>query len=94
MNPGADVIVRAVNSFDRGNVNDRISKGETNVPKGKGASPGPYFAEYDVTAETAGEYQLDFMNAEKGERHRRHLDQRQVGELRGRAHPEPRSVSG
>ena len=55
-------IVREASSFDRGNVSREIAKGETNAPKGEG----PFFAEYDVTAEEAGEYQLDFFDAEKG----------------------------
>ena len=57
-------IVREAGSFDRGNIVREIAKGETNTPEGDG----PFFAEYDLTVEEAGEceYQLDFFDAEKG----------------------------
>ena len=57
-------VVREAGAFDRGNVAETIEKGETNTPKdGKG----PYFAEYDVTVSEAGEYQLDFLDQERGD---------------------------
>ncbi len=56
-------VLRKAASFERGNVVRAIRKGEKNVPKdGKG----PFFAEYDVTVDEAGEYQLDFLDEEKG----------------------------
>ncbi|MCB1021419.1 MAG: DUF1549 domain-containing protein, partial [Acidobacteria bacterium] len=58
-----DGIVRDAVTFDRGNVEAVIEKGKTNVPKD---AKGPFFAEYDVTVDAAGEYQLDFLDLEMG----------------------------
>jgi len=59
--PGA--IVRASGGFDAGNVPRVLEKKKPNAPKdGKG----PYFAEYRITVEAAGDYQLDVFEEEKG----------------------------
>ena len=54
--------VRDAHSFDRGNVVREIAKGETNAPEGEG----PFFAEYDIAVDEAGEYQLDIFDPETG----------------------------
>jgi hypothetical protein len=59
--PGA--VRRAAGSFDRGNAPRTLEKEKSNAPKGV---PGPYFAEYDVTVEAAGEYQFDQLEEEVG----------------------------
>ena len=59
--PGA--IVRTAGSFDAGNVPRVLEKKKPNAPKdGKG----PYFAEYRIAVEAAGDYQLDVFEEEKG----------------------------
>jgi len=56
-------ITRLANTFDQGNIPRTLEKSKPNAPKdGKG----PYFAEYTVTAPTAGPYQLDILNQEFG----------------------------
>jgi cytochrome c553 len=50
-------------SFARGNVSRKLEKEKSNVPE---KSQGPYFAEYDVTAPSAGQYQLDVLEQEAG----------------------------
>ena len=40
-----------------------LEKEKSNAPKGV---KGPYFAEYDVTVATAGDYQLDLLEEESG----------------------------
>ncbi len=50
-------ILRDSGEFDRGNVVRKLVKGDKNaVAKGKG----PFYAEYDVTVGTGGDFQLDF----------------------------------
>ena len=62
--PGPGVVVRAANTFDRGNAPRQLEKGKPNVPSGE---KGPLFAEYDITLPAAGDYQLDFLEEETGE---------------------------
>ncbi len=62
MAPEAGILRKAA-SFDRANVGKELEKGETNVDKD---AEGPFFAEYDIEVEQAGEYQLDFLEQEKG----------------------------
>ena len=59
--PGA--IEQNAESFARGNVSRRLEKEKPNVPE---KSEGPYFAEYDVAAPSAGQYQLDVLEQEAG----------------------------
>lgn len=59
--PGA--LERNTETFDRGNISRKLEKGSKNIPD---KSQGPYFAEYDLTAATAGDYQLDFLEEETG----------------------------
>ena len=61
--PSADAVLRKAPSFDRSNVDKELKKGETNVDKD---AEGPFFAEYDIEVDVAGEYQLDFLEQEKG----------------------------
>jgi hypothetical protein len=56
-------ITRAAGSFDRGNAPRTLEKGKTNIAAGV---KGPYFAEFDVTAPAAGDYQLDMLEEESG----------------------------
>jgi len=62
--PGKSVAIRDVDSFDRGNVVGPIKKSEKNIPED---GEGPFFTEYDVEIAEAGEYQLDFLDQEKGD---------------------------
>ena len=54
---------RDADSFDRGNVPRKLEKEKTNVPKD---AKGPFFAEYDLTVPSAGNYQMDFLEEEVG----------------------------
>ncbi|MFN0103088.1 MAG: DUF1549 domain-containing protein [Bryobacteraceae bacterium] len=59
--PGA--IVRNAGSFDAGNVPRALERKKTNVPKD---GNGPHFAEYRIEIGTAGDYQVDVFEEEKG----------------------------
>ena len=59
--PGA--VLREASSFDAGNVSRTLEKQKSNVPKD---AEGPFFAEYGVVVPSAGNYQLDILNEEKG----------------------------
>ncbi len=59
----AGVVVRAAGIFDRGNVPRQLKKADPNAPAG---AKGPFFAEYDVTVASAGDYQLDLFEQETG----------------------------
>jgi cytochrome c553 len=59
----AGAIVREASSFERGNAPRKLEKGKANVVEGQ---KGPWFAEYDVTVPTAGEYELDMLEEESG----------------------------
>jgi hypothetical protein len=54
---------RAAGSFDRGNIPHTLEREKPNAPN---AAAGLYFAEYDITAAAAGDYQLDFLEEEAG----------------------------
>ena len=60
---GGVIVTRDAGSFDAGNVPREIEKKKPNTPKG---GKGPYFAEYKVEAQAAGEYQIDMMDEERG----------------------------
>jgi hypothetical protein len=51
-------------SFANGNIPKKLEKKKTNVPS-KDAK-GPFFAEYTVQVSTAGDYQIDVLEQEKG----------------------------
>lgn len=59
----AGAVRRDAGSFDRGNAPRIFEKGKSHAAKG---SKAPYFAEYDVTADSGGDYQLDFLEEETG----------------------------
>jgi hypothetical protein len=59
--PGA--ILRDASSFDNGNVPRTLEKKKTNVSKD---AKGPFFAEYSIDVPTAGNYQIDVLDQEKG----------------------------
>jgi cytochrome c553 len=59
----ANAVQRTAGSFDRGNVSHMLEKEKSNAIAG---IKRPFFAEYDVTVATAGEYQLDFLEEEVG----------------------------
>ncbi|MEO7650533.1 MAG: DUF1549 domain-containing protein, partial [Bryobacteraceae bacterium] len=54
---------RTAASFERGNAPRALKKGDKNVPSG---AKEPFFAEYDLAASAAGEYQLDMLEEETG----------------------------
>jgi cytochrome c553 len=56
-------VMREASSFDRGNAPKKLEKGKANVVEGQ---KGPWFAEYDVTVPSAGEYELDMLEEESG----------------------------
>jgi cytochrome c553 len=56
-------IVRAADSFVKGNVPRKLEKKKSNTPKDV---KGPYFAEYTIEAPEDGEYQIDVFDEEKG----------------------------
>ena len=56
-------IVRDADSFEAGNVNQPLEKKKANVPKD---AKGPYFAEYRISTDKAGEFQIDLLDDEKG----------------------------
>ncbi len=58
---GATVLPAA--SFVSGNAPKLLERGKPNVPKD---SKGPYYAEFEVVAKSAGNYQIDILNEEKG----------------------------
>lgn len=58
-----NAIIREAASFDQGNVPKVLEKKKTNAPKD---SKGPYFAEFRVKIEAAGNYQIDVFNQEVG----------------------------
>ncbi len=60
---GGNGVLRTADSFERGNAPKKLEKEKSNVPTG---SKGPYFAEFDVTVEQAGNYQLDMLEEETG----------------------------
>jgi len=78
---GANALVREAGSFDHGNVSRPLEKKKSNAPKG---SKGPYFAEYVVKVDKAGDYQVDLFDEEKG---RGTADLRINGELAMRGAP-------
>ena len=55
-------IVRPADSFDDGNAPRQLEKKGLNIPKDV---KGPYFAEYKVTVDTAGDYQIDLLGEER-----------------------------
>ena len=59
----AGAIVREAASFENGNVPRKLEKGKKSVPDGQ---KGPFFAEYQIAVPNAGEYQLEFLDEEKG----------------------------
>ncbi|MBY0503493.1 MAG: DUF1549 domain-containing protein [Bryobacteraceae bacterium] len=56
-------ISRDAGSYDRGNVSRQLVKKESNTEKG---AKGPHFAEYKINVPTAGQYQIDILDEEKG----------------------------
>ena len=56
-------LTRRAESFERGNAPRKLEKGKNNVVSGV---KGPYFAEFDVTVASGGEYQLDMLEEETG----------------------------
>jgi cytochrome c553 len=56
-------VVRAADSFDRGNAPRQLKKGDPNAPAD---AKGPFFAEYDVTVAAGGDYQMDILELETG----------------------------
>jgi cytochrome c553 len=54
---------RTADSFDRGNAPRSLEKEKPNVPKD---AKGPFYAEFDFKAATAGPYQLDMLEEETG----------------------------
>lgn len=58
-----NAITRDAASFQNGNINRTLEKKKPNTPKD---SQGPYFAEYVIDAPSAGNFQLDILNQEKG----------------------------
>ena len=61
--PGPEVVIRESGDFDRGNVAREIVRGKKNVAA---KAKGPFYAEYDVVVDRAGDYQLDFLDLEQG----------------------------
>jgi hypothetical protein len=61
--PESHGIVRESGSFENGNVNRPLEKKKGNVAKDTKA---PFFAEYKIQIEKAGEFQLDLFDEEKG----------------------------
>src|SRR5688572_12392853 len=59
----SDAIIREASSFNTGNVNPIFEKKQANVPKDR---KGPFYAEYIVEIQEAGNYQLDILDLEKG----------------------------
>ncbi|HUQ94373.1 MAG TPA: DUF1549 domain-containing protein [Bryobacteraceae bacterium] len=59
----AKATIRDAASFDNGNVSRPIEKKKRNAPKD---AKGPFFAEYNVKVERAGDYQLDALDEERG----------------------------
>jgi hypothetical protein len=63
-------VLRAAGSFDRGNAPRKLVKGKAQSEDSDEEKPknvkGPFFAEFDVTAPAAGEYQLDMLEEETG----------------------------
>jgi Protein of unknown function (DUF1553)/Protein of unknown function (DUF1549)/Planctomycete cytochrome C len=55
--------LRESGSFERGNVSRKSAKGQKNVAEDE---KGPFFAEYDLAIAAPGEYQIDFLEEEKG----------------------------
>jgi hypothetical protein len=62
MSPAVATVVRESGSFERGNVSRKPAKGQENIAEQKG----PFFAEYDLVIAGPGEYQIDFLEEEKG----------------------------
>ena len=72
-----NAVVRKAGGLDRGNVNRTLEKGKANIPEGKdetqdededkAVSKDPYFAEYDLELEKAGDYQIDLLDSETGQ---------------------------
>ena len=62
MSPAVATVMRESGSFDRGNVSRKPEKGQANIAEQKG----PFFAEYDLAIAGPGEYQIDFLEEEKG----------------------------
>jgi Protein of unknown function (DUF1553)/Protein of unknown function (DUF1549)/Planctomycete cytochrome C len=58
-----DAILRDASSFNAGNVPRTLEKKKPNAPE---EGKGPFFAEYEIEAPSAGAYQIDVLNEEKG----------------------------
>ncbi len=69
--PSPGRLLRNAGSFDRGNVNREITKGDKNSPEAdpekEPAEKQSYFAEFDIKVPSAGLYQVDFLDQEKGD---------------------------
>ena len=63
MSPADGTVVRESGSFERGNVSRKPAKGQKNIAEDE---KGPFFAEYDLAIAGPGEYQIDFLEEEKG----------------------------
>ncbi|MBK5293945.1 MAG: DUF1553 domain-containing protein [Acidobacteriia bacterium] len=61
--PGPGVVVRESGSFDAGNVAKPLEKKKANTVKGAQA---PHFAEYRINVASAGEYQIETQDEERG----------------------------
>jgi cytochrome c553 len=61
--PGAGAIVREAGSFDEGNVPRQLEKKKANTVKDAKA---PHYAEYRINVASAGDYQIDISEEEKG----------------------------
>ncbi|MBL8174266.1 MAG: DUF1549 domain-containing protein [Bryobacterales bacterium] len=57
------LIERDASSFDNGNAAKPVEPKKPNVPKG---AKGPFYAEYKVTVEAAGDYQVELRDEERG----------------------------
>jgi len=61
---GTQMLVdRESSSFDKGNASKPLEAKKPNVPKG---AKGPFFAEYNVSVESAGDYQIELRDEERG----------------------------